>query len=374
MKTILVTGSNGFIGRNLIQTLSRKKEEYKIVTFTKNNSLEDLKSALKECDFVYHLAAVNRTKDEKDFETVNVGLTKTIVDILISMNKKVKILMTSSVQVFSDTPYGKSKKAAEDILQNYNDKMRSGVYIYRLPNVFGKWSRPEYNSVVATFCYNISHEKDIWISDENKALELVYIDDVVKEFTRILELPEDSEVKFPDVRPTFKITLGKLAKMIKDFHENRKHNIVPDFSDDFVRRLYPTYLSYLDKNDLSRSLELKTDERGSLFELIKSEQFGQIFVSTTKPNKMRGNHYHDSKIEKFCLIKGKAIIKLRNLLTNESVSYSVSDQKIEIVDIPPGYTHSIQNVGDDEMIVLFWSDEMFDPQRPDTYFERVENE
>ncbi len=374
MKTVLVTGSNGFIGRNLIQNLSRKKAEYKIITFGRDNSLKDLKSSLAQADFVYHLAAVNRTNNEKDFERVNVGLTKQIVDILIDMNRKVNIVMTSSVQALEDNPYGKSKKAAEDILKDYSNKIKASVYIYRLPNVFGKWGRPNYNSVVSTFCYNITHEKDIWISDENKEIELVYIDDVVREFTRLLEVQDVGKTEFFEVKPTFKITLGELAKIIKNFHEERKQSIVPNFSDEFIKRLYPTYLSYLDKNNLSQTLELKTDERGSLFELIKSKQFGQIFISTTKPGYVRGNHYHDSKIEKFCLIKGKAIIKLRNMLTQENISYEVSDQKIEIVDIPPGYTHSIQNIGKDEMIVLFWSDEIFDPQNPDTYYEKVENE
>ncbi|MGC9219446.1 MAG: NAD-dependent epimerase/dehydratase family protein, partial [Athalassotoga sp.] len=211
MKTVLVTGSNGFIGRNLIQNLSRKKTEYKIITFGRNNSLEDLKSSLAQADFVYHLAAVNRTSDEKDFERINVGLTKQIVDILIDMDRKVSIVMTSSVQALEDNPYGKSKKAAEEILKDYSNKIKASVYIYRLPNVFGKWGKPNYNSVVSTFCYNITHEKDIWISDENKEIELVYIDDVVREFTRLLEVQDVGKTEFFEVKPTFKITLGELA-------------------------------------------------------------------------------------------------------------------------------------------------------------------
>ncbi|MCL5033334.1 MAG: NAD-dependent epimerase/dehydratase family protein [Thermotogae bacterium] len=275
MRQVLVTGSNGFIGRNLIQNLSRKKSEYKIITFGRDNSLEDLKSSLAQVDFVYHLAAINRTNDEKDFERVNVGLTKQIVDTLIDMNRKVDIVMTSSVQALADNPYGKSKKAAEGILKSYSEKMKASVYIYRLPNVFGKWGKPNYNSVVSTFCYNITHEKDIWISDENKEIELVHVDDVVKEFAHLLEIQSANKLIFSEVKPTFKITLGKLAQMIRGFHEDRKNSIVPDFSDEFIKRLYPTYLSYLDKNNLSQTLELKTDERGSLFELIKSKQFGK---------------------------------------------------------------------------------------------------
>jgi UDP-2-acetamido-2,6-beta-L-arabino-hexul-4-ose reductase len=372
MKTILVTGSNGFIGSNLVQALSRK-EKYNIITFTRENSIKDLEVSLEKADFVYHLAAVNRTNDERDFERANVGLTKSLTNILIKLNKRTKILMTSSIQVNSSTPYGKSKKAAEDILKHYGDKMKAGVYIYRLPNVFGKWGKPNYNSVVSTFCYNVAHEKDIWISDEKKELELVYIDDVVKQFVDVLNTHnENNEVKFLQVEPTFKITLGELAAKIKEFHESREEFIVPDFSDEFTKKLYSTYISYLDDKNLSCIPEIKIDERGKLFELIKSKQFGQIFVSTTKPGVTRGNHYHDSKIEKFCLIKGKAVIKLRHVLTNEVISYEVSDDNIQIVDIPPGYTHSIENVGENDMIVLFWANEIFNPQNPDTYFEKVE--
>ncbi len=372
MKTILITGSKGFIGSNLVQALSRK-EEYKIVTFTKENSLKDLERLLEDADFVYHLAAVNRTNDERDFERVNVGLTKSIVNILTKMNKKTKILMTSSIQVKYSTPYGKSKKAAEDILKNYSDEMNAGVYIYRLPNVFGKWGKPNYNSVVSTFCYNVAHGKDIWISDEKKELELVYIDDVISQFVDILNVQDDNnEVKFLKINPTFKITLGELAAKIKNFHDIRKKLIVPDLSDELTKKLYSTYISYIDEKALVCTPEIKMDERGKLFELIKSKQFGQIFVSTTKPGVTRGNHYHDSKIEKFCLIKGKAIIRLRHLLTDEVISYKVSDDNIKIVDIPPGYTHSIENIGKDDMIVLFWANEIFDPENPDTYFEKVE--
>jgi UDP-2-acetamido-2,6-beta-L-arabino-hexul-4-ose reductase len=213
----------------------------------------------------------------------------------------------------------------------------------------------------------------IWISDEKKELELVYIDDVVKQFVDVLNTHnENNEVKFLQVEPTFKITLGELAAKIKEFHESREEFIVPDFSDEFTKKLYSTYISYLDDKNLSCIPEIKIDERGKLFELIKSKQFGQIFVSTTKPGVTRGNHYHDSKIEKFCLIKGKAVIKLRHVLTNEVISYEVSDDNIQIVDIPPGYTHSIENVGENDMIVLFWANEIFNPQNPDTYFEKVE--
>ncbi len=365
---VLVTGWKGFIGQNLIKNLSRNKE-IEILKFGKEDTIEDLRKLIEEADFVYHLAAVNRPENEEDFKIVNVGLTKIIVEMLLEMNKKIPIVISSSIQAALDNPYGKSKKAAEEILIGYREKTGANVYIYRLSNVFGKWERPNYNSVVATFCYNIAHDKEVLISDKMKEVELVYIDDVVKEFVQLLSERKEY-TGYLQVMPIFRITLEELAAKIEEFHENRKRSVVPNFSDEFTKRLYSMYMSYLEKDSLSQALELKKDERGELFELIKSKCFGQIFVSTTKPRIVRGNHFHDSKVEKFCLIKGEAKIKLRNILTNEEVSYNVSDKKIEVVDIPPGYTHSIENIGKEAMIVLFWANEIFDPDNPDTYYEK----
>jgi UDP-2-acetamido-2,6-beta-L-arabino-hexul-4-ose reductase len=366
---VLVTGWKGFIGKNLIVNLSRNKE-IEILKFGRENTIEELKRLIKEADFIYHLAGVNRPKNEEEFNTVNVGLTRTIVEILLALNKKLPIVMSSSIQAALDNPYGRSKKAAEEILIDYRQRTGADVYIYRLSNVFGKWERPNYNSVVATFCYNIVHDKEIWVSDETKEVELVYIDDVVKEFVQLLS-ERKGYTGYLKVMPVFKVTLGELATKIRDFHENRKRSIVPNFSDEFTKKLYSTYMSYFEKDRLSQVLELKKDERGELFELIKSKCFGQIFVSTTRPGIVRGNHFHDSKVEKFCLVKGEAKIKLRNILTGEEISYNVSDKKIEVVDIPPGYTHSIENIGNEDMIVLFWANELFDPDNPDTYYEKV---
>jgi len=366
---ILVTGWKGFIGQNLIKNLLRNKE-IEILKFGREDTIKELRELIEEADFIYHLAAVNRPKNEEEFETVNVGLTKTIVEILLEMNKKIPIVISSSIQAVLDNPYGKSKKTAEEILAGYGEKTGADVYIYRLSNVFGKWERPNYNSVVATFCYNIACDKEILISDKTKKIELVYIDDVVKEFVQLLSERKEY-AGYLQVTPIFRITLGELATKITDFRKNRKRSVVPNFSDDFTKRLYSTYMSYLKKNSLSQALELKKDERGELFELIKSKCFGQVFVSTTKPGIVRGNHYHNSKVEKFCLIKGEAKIKLRNILTNEAVSYNVSDKKIEVVDIPPGYTHSIENIGKEDMLVLFWANEIFDPDNPDTFYEEV---
>jgi UDP-2-acetamido-2,6-beta-L-arabino-hexul-4-ose reductase len=242
--------------------------------------------------------------------------------------------------------------------------------------VFGKWCRPNYNSVVATFCYKISHGLNISISDVNNEIELVYIDDVATEFLGLVSQGDEDKGKYYyKINRTFRISIGELAEKIYQIRDMRKSLLVPDLSDDFMKYLHATYLSYLDKDDFSYKLDLKTDQRGILAELIKSKHFGQIFVSTSHEGIIRGNHYHNTKVEKFCVVlKGEAVIKFRNILEDEVLSYHVSGDEIEIVDIPPGYTHSIENLGNDEMIVLFWSNQIFDPDKPDTYYSEVEVE
>jgi len=245
------------------------------------------------------------------------------------------------------------------------------VYIYRLPNVFGKWSRPNYNSVVSTFCYNISHNLDIIISDPKRELELVYIDDIIDEFVSLLNKEAvDFHKHYYNIKRTFKVNLGELADKIYKIKDIRKTLIVPDLSDIFVKFLHATYLSYIDEDDFSYKMNLKEDNRGNFVELMKSKSFGQVSISRSGKGVIRGNHYHNTKNEKFCVIKGKAVIKLRNILDDKIIPYYVSDKKIEVVDIPPGYTHSIENItdGDGEMILLIWANEIFDPENPDTYY------
>ncbi len=370
MSTVLVTGSDGFVGKNLIAALQQLKN-IEIRKFDITNTLGDLEEYLKEADFIFHLAGVNRPKEEKEFKEGNIDFTRNIISTLEKLGKKTPIVFSSSIQAKQKNPYGESKKSAEDALYEYSKKNKAEVFIYRLPNVFGKWCRPNYNSVIATFCYNISHGLDIKISDEKNEVELVYIDDVVEEFAGLIK-SRPKAVKNPlGVKRSFKITLGELANKIRGFKEIRKSLIVPDYSDDFTRFLYATYLSYLDVKDFSYKPEMKTDQRGNLTELIKSRQFGQIFVSKSHKGVKRGNHYHHTKIEKFCVIKGKAEIKFKNILNNEVISYPVSGELIEIVDIPPGYSHSIENTGEDELVVLFWADEIFNPEKTDTYFTEV---
>ena len=370
MKTVLVTGSEGFIGENLITRL-QELDSVVIKSFDKEDNIDTLKELICESDFIFHLAGVNRPENVKEFEKGNVGLTKDIINLLEEMDKKIPVVITSSIQAELDNPYGKSKKRAEDELIKYSKKNRVPVYIYRLPNVFGKWSKPNYNSVVSTFCYNISHNLDIMISDTEKELELVYIDDVVNEFVSLLSSEvENIEKRFYKINRTFKITLRELADKIYQIRDIRKTLIVPDLSDDFAKFLHATYLSYLDKDDFSYEMDSKEDNRGDFTELIKSNSFGQISISKSCKGIIRGNHYHNTKNEKFCVIKGEAVIKLRNILDDKIISYYVSDKKIEVVDIPPGYTHSIENLteSDGEMILLIWANEIFDPEDPDTYY------
>ena len=372
MKTVLVTGSNGFIGKNLIAGL-RRFNNLEIKTFDIEDDINKLTEHLEKTDIVFHLAGVNRPENVEEFESGNTGLTQTVITIIKRFKKNIPIVLTSSIQATLDKPYGISKKKSEDVLIEYSRENDVKIYIYRLPNVFGKWCRPNYNSVVATFCHNISHSLDVFISDENKEIELVYIDDVVDEFVNILSQKSmNKDQYYYKVKRIFRTTLGELAKKIYRLKDIRKTSVVPDMSDDFMRCLHSTYLSYLGKDDFSYKLDLKTDQRGNLAELIKSKHFGQIFVSKTYKGVIRGNHYHNKKIEKFCVIKGKAVIKFRQIFDDEILSYYVSGEELEVVDIPPGYTHSIENLGNDEMIVLFWSNHIFDPEKPDTYFCKVE--
>jgi UDP-2-acetamido-2,6-beta-L-arabino-hexul-4-ose reductase len=374
MKRVLVTGSDGFIGKNLIEGLQRKKD-VEVRVFDIEDDINRLTAHLKEADIVFHLAGVNRPENIEEFEDGNTSLTKTLANILEGFKRNIPIIFSSSIQATLDNPYGISKKKAEDILIEYSQKNDAKVYIYRFPNVFGKWCRPNYNSVVATFCYNISHGLNISISDVSNEIELVYIDDVVDGFLGIFSDENAHKDKYYyKIERTFRITLGALAEKIYQLRDMRKSLIVPDLSDDLMKCLHATYLSYLDKDDFSYKLDLKTDQRGSLSELIKSKGFGQIFVSKSHEGIIRGNHYHNTKVEKFCVLKGEAVIKFRHIFEDEVLSYHVSGEKIEIVDIPTGYTHSIENLGDGEMIVLFWANQIFDPGKPDTYYSEVEVE
>lgn len=366
MKKVLVTGADGFVGRNLREALGRQAD-VQILCFDVQDDPATLASLVSEADFIFHLAGVNRPQSVEEFTTGNAGLTQTIVSLLQKQGKKTPMMISSSTQAAQDNPYGISKRVAEETVFAYGRDAGTPVYVYRLTNVFGKWSRPNYNSVVSTFCHNISHDLDITISDPANVVELVYIDDVVAAFVALLDGTVPGSGEYLTVGPTYRITLGELVRRVRTLRDIRATLLVPDLSDDLTRKLHATYLSYLETNDFAYSLDPKTDNRGILAELIKSEQFGQIFVSKTHRGITRGNHYHNSKIEKFCVLHGDAVIRFRHVLNDEVLEYRVSGADFRVLDIPPGYTHHIENISDGEMIVLFWANRIFDPKQPDTY-------
>ena len=370
MKNVLVTGAAGFIGKNLVTAL-RRRENISLSIITRNDNWPMLTEALRQADVIYHLAGVNRPKTEDEFATGNAGLTRKITTHLEALDRKPIIVIPSSIQAELDNPYGRSKKAAEEALLDYSRHTGASVAIYRLPNVFGKWSRPNYNTVVATFCHNIARDLEITISDPNRELELVYIDDVVNAFMQHLDPESAPHRQLYTVSRTFRVTLGELADRIRLLHQIRPSLMVPDLTDELMLCLHATYLSFLPKDTFAYPVKLNTDNRGWLFELLKSKHFGQIFVSKTQPGITRGDHYHDSKLEKFCVIQGQAVIRFRHIYSQEIFEYLVSGNDIKVVDIPPGYTHSIENIGQNEMICLFWANQIFSPQQPDTFWEKV---
>jgi UDP-2-acetamido-2,6-beta-L-arabino-hexul-4-ose reductase len=367
MQTVLVTGAAGFVGKNLVAALQRR-DDVRLLQFDVQDAPATLASALAEADVIYHLAGVNRPTDESELVSGNTGLTEQIVTIIDGLGRTPLLIMTSSIQAELDNPYGRSKLGAEEVLTNFSRRTGSAVGIYRLPNVFGKWSRPNYNTVVATFCHNIARGLDIVVNDPNRELELVYIDDVVAALLRHLAMEVDPRQQRFTVSRTFRVTLGELAQRIRDLHAIRTTLVVPDLADDLMKCLHATYLSFLPEDAFAFPVKLSTDQRGWLFELIKSRHFGQIFVSQTLPGVTRGNHYHDTKLEKFCVIQGQGVIRFRRINAEAILEYPVDDSAIQVVDIPPGYTHSLENTGAGKLICLFWSNQIFDPAWPDTFF------
>lgn len=367
---ILVTGSNGFLGKNLIAEL-RNNGYTNIFEYSRESSLSDLDRFTKECSFVFHLAGVNRPRDEKEFQEGNVEFTSVLLKLLQKHKNNSPILISSSIQAENENSYGKSKKLGEELIFAHSNQTGAKSFVYRLPNLFGKWSRPNYNSVVATFCYNISRNIDIQVNDKNTELSLCYIDDVVAEFLRALEGNQTKMGDYCIVPVVYKVSLGELASKLEAFKNNRDSLVMPSLEFNFDKALYSTYLSYLEEDNFSYKLKKNVDNRGWLAEFIKSESMGQIFISKTKPGITRGNHWHHSKVEKFLVIQGEAAIKFRNINTSEILEYKVNGEIPEVVDIPVGYTHSITNIGDEDIITLFWANEIFNPEKPDTYFLEV---
>ncbi|MCE7979620.1 MAG: NAD-dependent epimerase/dehydratase family protein [Caldilinea sp. CFX5] len=363
---ILVTGANGFIGKNLLAQLTRQTGAA-VIAIGRENSWDEVAQGLAEADFIYHLAGVNRPQQVEEFHQGNAEFTERLCDHLLANQRATPIVFTSSIQAELDNPYGRSKRMAEEALCHYAAQSKAYVAIYRLPNVFGKWCRPHYNSVVATFCHQLARDLPITISDPKRELNLIYIDDVVAQFQQELDCTKKSGVQWPQAQPTQQTTLDELAALLQSFRRLRTELVTPNFGDTFTHQLYATYLSYLPQDAFAYALEQKCDARGCLAEFIKAPNFGQIFVSRTAPGVTRGNHYHHTKTEKFLVLAGSALIRFRHLHSAEVIEYPVKGEEFRVVDIPPGYTHAIENIGSTELVTLFWASEIFTPERPDTY-------
>lgn len=380
---ILITGAKGFVGRNLTEALKNVRDgkdktrgidtditicEYDIDT---DPALLDTYTA--DCDFVFHLAGVNRPKEEKEFMEGNFGFTSELLNSLKKHGNKAPILVTSSIQASLDNPYGRSKKAGEDLIFKYGEDNGIRVCVYRFPNVFGKWCRPNYNSAVATFCHNIAHDLPITVNDRNHMMTLVYIDDVVDELINALKGEENRDGDYCFVPVEHKITLGEIADLIYSFKKSREDLFVPDVTEDsFSKKLYSTFLSYLEPDNFSYKLKMNCDNRGSFTEILRTVNAGQMSVNISKPGITKGQHWHHTKNEKFVVVKGHGLIQLRRIGSDEVVNYEVSGDEITVVDMIPGYTHNIINLSETEDLVTFmWANECFNPNNPDTFFEEV---
>jgi len=369
---ILITGSEGFVGRNLRACL-KQNQEFQIYNIDIHNTEIDLVDSLNQADLIYHLAGVNRPKKDNEFWEGNVEFTQQICEYLIQNHLNPKIVFSSSIQAELDNPYGKSKKAAEQVLKKYVEKTGADCVVYRLKNLFGKWCRPNYNAVTATFCYNITHHLPVQISDPDHTIDLTYIDDVTSAFENEITKIK-SGFSFAPELPFHSISLGSLAEKIKSYHNIKSSLMIPDLSIDFERMMYATYLSYLDDNQFGYRLQIRSDDRGNLAEFLKSSFGGQIFISRTKPGIKRGNHYHHTKTEKFLVLEGQARIQFRHIEKENIITYDVNGDDYQVLDVPPGYTHSIENRGTTDLITLFWASEIFNQDKPDTYFNKVVKE
>lgn len=373
MKTVLITGSEGFVGKNLNVSL-QCRDDLRITCFDIQHNPSTLPALLSQADFVFHLAGVNRPQNLEEFRTSNTSLTAQICNHLAYSGKKVPLAITSSTQATLDNPYGVSKREAENAVFEYGRTTGAKVHVFRLPNVFGKWCRPNYNSGVATFCNNIANGLPIQVSDPNVVMNLVYIDDVVRAFVALLDGIVEMRDGFCVVQPVHTMKLGDIVELIRSLRESRERRSIPYMADQFVKKLYSTYLSYLPEDQFSYPLKMNVDERGSFTEFIKTPDRGQVSVNISKPGITKGNHWHHTKTEKFLVVSGQGVIRFRKIGTEEIIEYPVSGDKLEVVDIPTGYTHNISNTGESDMVTVMWCNEIFDPERPDTFFEPVERE
>lgn len=380
---VLVTGAKGFVGRNLVSQLhniqSGKVRHYGILgdeltvfEYDIDSDPSELDIYCKQADFVFHLAGVNRPKEQSEFMQGNFGFASTLLDTLKKYGNTCPVMISSSTQASLDNPYGESKRAGEQLMFDYSRETGAKVLIYRFPNIFGKWCRPNYNSAVATFCNNIAHDLPIQVNDPSVVMNLVYIDDVVDELIAALDGKEHHQGDYCEVPVVHTINLGSIVELIKSFKQMPDSLNVPDLDDAFIKKLYSTYLSYLPKEKFSYPLRMNVDGRGSFTEIIRTSSSGQFSVNISKPGITKGQHWHHTKNEKFVVVSGHGLIQLRQVGTEEVINIEVSGEKIEVVEMIPGYTHNIINLSDTEDLITFmWCNECFNPNKPDTYFEKV---
>lgn len=371
-KKVLITGANGFVGKNLRLHLAERKD-IEVVVFTREQSVSQLATLLEGVDYVFHLAGVNRPQDHQEFVVGNASLTEALCDavaeVAVSTGKKIPIVFASSTQAARDNPYGVSKRAAENVLFSLERENEVPVHLFRLPNIFGKWCKPNYNSVVATFCHNISRDLPIQINNPAAALTLIYIDDVINRFLQLLD-GADALVDadgFAVVAPQYGCTVGELAHLIETFKQGRTTLMTERVGSGFIRALYATYVSYLPAEAFSYPVAQHSDPRGVFVEMLKTPDCGQFSYFTAYPGITRGGHYHHSKTEKFLVIRGQARFKFRHMQTGETHELLTSGDKAEVVETLPGWTHDITNVGEEEMVVMLWANEVFERDRPDTF-------
>ena len=399
---ILVTGSGGFVGKNLVCALRNIKDGKdrthpklmidEIFEYDISSSKEELNEYCKNADFVFHFAGVNRPQNAEEFMAGNCRFAESVLDNLAEYGNKCPIVYASSIQAtlvgrYADGEYGKSKKAGEDLLFSYSEKTNAPVFVYRFPNLFGKWCRPNYNSAVATFCYNTANDLPITVNDRQTMLELLYVDDLVAAMLGVLEGKiERCEFdgintvltprgKFCTVPASHKVTLGEIADLLEEFSRQPSTLVMPEIPDgSFAKKLYSTYLSYLPKEKVSFPLKMNTDARGSFTELLKTEKCGQFSVNISNPGITKGEHWHNTKWEFFIVVSGHGLIRQRRVGDGEILDFEVSGDKIEAIHMLPGYTHNIINLSQTEpLITLMWANEQFDPSKPDTFFDPVDN-
>ena len=380
---ILVTGAKGFVGKNLCEALKNLKDGKdrtrqglkidEIYEYDVDSDVSFLNEYCQKANFVFNLAGVNRPKDSSEFMKGNCGFASMLLETLKSLQNTCPVMMSSSVQTTLDNPYGESKRAGEQLMFDYAEETGAMVYVYRFPNIFGKWSKPNYNSAVATFCHNIANDQPIQVNDPSTLLHLVYIDDVVTELLDVLEGKAHQNGKYYEVPVVHDVTLGEIVDLLGRFHAQPRTLILPEIpTGSFAKKLYSTYQSFLPKEKIPIPLEMHIDARGSFTELMKTKNSGQFSINISKPGVTKGQHWHHSKWEMFIVVAGHALIQQRKIGTDEVFEYEVSGDKMEAYQMLPGYTHNLINLSDTEnLVTIVWSNESFDPLHPDTFFELV---